>query len=187
MRDNNLLAIIPSWGPIFKISFELKVFSFSTCSPTGMANYLTFTATDNNCCDIGDRIPAFFTNSGGFLQLATQIDETGNLMERSPQLEENKWYKVEVEQWFEDEKVRFLFNVAQIKCDVSVLFCAQSRGKRSLQKKSDKSKKLQKCQNLCSQVFTCKCHDKKPFLSKLNNKNPCGRGRYLIQIYKYNI
>ena len=106
VKDNNLLAIVPSWGPIFKISFELKVLSFSTCSPTNMANYLTFTATDNNCCDIGDRIPAFFTNSGGFLQLATQIDENGNLMERSPNLEENKWYQVEVEQFMEDQTVR---------------------------------------------------------------------------------
>ena len=102
VQKNNLLLIVPSWGPSFKISFELKVFSFSSCSPTKMANYLTFTATDNNCCDIGDRIPAFFTNSGGFLQLATQINENGNLVERSPRLEENIWYKVEVEQFFDD-------------------------------------------------------------------------------------
>ena len=102
VQKNNLLLIVPSWGPSFKISFELKVLSFSSCSPTKMANYLSFTATDNNCCDIGDRIPAFFTNSGGFLQLATQINENGNLVERSPRLEENIWYKVEVEQFFDD-------------------------------------------------------------------------------------
>ena len=105
VKENKLIGSIPSWGPIFKISFDLKVLSFVTCSPDGVANYLTFTATDNDCCKIGDRIPAFFTNSGGFLQLATQINENGNLVKSSPQLEENIWYKVEVEQFKEDKQV----------------------------------------------------------------------------------
>ena len=105
VKENKLIGSIPSWGPIFKISFDLKVLSFVTCSPDGVANYLTFTATDNDCCKIGGRIPAFFTNSGGFLQLATQINENGNLVKSSPQLEENIWYKVEVEQFKEDKQV----------------------------------------------------------------------------------
>ena len=61
VEKNNLIGSIPSWGPSFKISFELKVLSFANCNPMGMANYLTFTATDSDCCNIGDRIPAFFT------------------------------------------------------------------------------------------------------------------------------
>ena len=73
-----------------------------------MANYLTFTATDNNCCDIGDRIPAFFTNSGGFLQLATQINNNGNVIKSSPKLEENVWYKLEVEQLLQNNQVIYL-------------------------------------------------------------------------------
>ena len=105
VKENNLIGSIPSWGPIFKINFDLKVLSFATCSPEGVANYLTFTASDNDCCKIGDRIPAFFTNSGGFLQLATQINENGNLVKSSPQLEENIWYKVEVEQFMENKEV----------------------------------------------------------------------------------
>ena len=70
-----------------------------------MANYLTFTATDSNCCDIGDRIPAFFVNSGGFLQLATQINSNRNHIAMSPNLEVNVWYTVEVEQFFQDYEV----------------------------------------------------------------------------------
>ena len=104
VENNNLIGIIPSWGPTFKISFELKVLSFATCSPMDMTNYLTFTATDNNCCDIGDRIPAFFTNSGGFLQLAMQINDNGNVIKSSPKLEEDVWYKLEVEQMIENKQ-----------------------------------------------------------------------------------
>ena len=84
VEKNNLIGSIPSWGPSFKISFELKVLSFANCYPMGMANYLTFTATDSDCCNIGDRIPAFFTNNGGFLQLATQINNNGNHIKSSP-------------------------------------------------------------------------------------------------------
>jgi len=108
VENNKVLASVPTWGPTFRISFELKILSFANCNPDKMANYLTFTATDNNCCEIGDRVPAFFTNSGGFLQLATQIDENGNHIARSPNLEENVWYSVEVEQFFEDHEYFFV-------------------------------------------------------------------------------
>ena len=89
IKESNLIGIVPSWGPTFKINFELKILSFANCYPDKMANYLTFTASDNDCCDIGDRIPAFFTNSGGFLQLAMQIGQNGNHVAKSPNLEEN--------------------------------------------------------------------------------------------------
>jgi len=110
VKKNNLIGIIPSWGPSFKISFELKVLSFASCRARGdgVSNYLTFTATDKECCDIGDRVPAFFTNSGGFLQLATQINDNGNVIKSSPQLEENVWYKLEVEQVFHNHQYFFL-------------------------------------------------------------------------------
>ena len=108
VENNKLLVSVPTWGPTFKIYFDLKVLSFANCNPNKMANYLTFTATDNNCCEVGDRIPVFFTNSGGFLQLATQIDANGNHVARSPNLEENVWYSVEVEQFFENQEVEIL-------------------------------------------------------------------------------
>ena len=105
IKESNLIGIVPSWGPTFKINFELKILSFANCNPDKMANYLTFTSSDNDCCDIGDRIPAFFTNSEGFLQLAMQIGQNGNYVAKSPKLEENVWYKVEVEQFFQGHDV----------------------------------------------------------------------------------
>jgi len=112
VENNNLIGIIPSWGPTFKISFELKVLSFSTCNPMEMANYLTFTATDLNCCGIGDRIPAFFTNRGGFLQVATQINNNENVIKSSPKLEENVWYKLEVEQLIQNNQFFFVLRAS---------------------------------------------------------------------------
>ena len=104
VKENKLIGSIPSWGPIFKINFDLKVLSFATCSPDGVANYLTFTASDNDCCKT--EFLHFFNNfGGGFLQLATQINENGNLVKNSPQLEENVWYKVEVEQLMDNKQV----------------------------------------------------------------------------------
>jgi len=58
--------------------------------------------------DIGDRIPAFFTNSGGFLQLAMQINHDGNVIKSSPKLEENVWYKLEVEQLIQNNQFFFV-------------------------------------------------------------------------------
>ena len=55
-------------------------------------------------------------------------------MERSPQLEENKWYKVEVEQWFEDEKVRFLVNVTQINVMFQYFFVLRAEGREVFRK-----------------------------------------------------
>ena len=113
VQDDKLLLIVPSWGPTFKISLELKILSFANCNPLGMANYLTFTGTDNDCCYLGDRIPAFFTNSGGFLQLAMQISENGNLVKSSPKLEENIWYNLEVEQLVENQQVNMCTTICK--------------------------------------------------------------------------
>ena len=105
VENNKLLFSVSRWGPTFKISFELNIQSFANCNPDKMANLLTVTATDNDCCEIGDRVPAFFINSGGFLQLANHIDDNGNKIDHSPGLTENHWYTVEVEQYLYHNEV----------------------------------------------------------------------------------
>ena len=105
VENNKLVFSVPRWGPTFKISFEVNILSFSNCNPDKMANLLTFTATDNDCCEIGDRVPALFINSQGFLQVANHIDEDGNWIDRSPHLNQNQWYMIEVEQYIEHNEV----------------------------------------------------------------------------------
>ena len=77
ITKNNLLAVIPEWGPNYKITFELNVESFANGGNL-WGNIFRFTATDVDCCNVGDRIPALFTNSGDFLYLCTNIDDNGD-------------------------------------------------------------------------------------------------------------
>ena len=78
-KKNNLLATIPTWGPTYKVSMELKVnsfdgpkFSLNQAEPgSEMAEILRFTTTENDCCGIGDSIPAIFANKRGFIRISS--------------------------------------------------------------------------------------------------------------------
>ena len=105
IQQNNLLGVIPEWGPAWKISFELNVQSF----PSGgdlWGSIFRFTSTTNDCCNIGDRIPALFTTSDGRILYATNIDDNGNEYEYSPSIQTGKWYSFEIEQQFSDNQVK---------------------------------------------------------------------------------
>ena len=67
---------MPVWGPEFEIHLELKINSWIASH----GSIFRFTATDEGCCDIGDRIPALWTQLGTTdkLLLRTQINENGN-------------------------------------------------------------------------------------------------------------
>ena len=107
ITKNNLLAVIPEWGPNYKITFELNVESFANDGNL-WGNIFRFTATDVDCCNVGDRIPALFTNSGDFLYLCTNIDDNGDKCVLSPVgvVETNTWYFIEYEQKFVEYQVR---------------------------------------------------------------------------------
>ena len=68
------------------------------------AELLRFTSTENNCCGIGDRIPAIFTVKGGFIQVATNINNQGNRV-KNVNLNEETWYKFELMQYVQNNKV----------------------------------------------------------------------------------
>jgi len=76
-------------------------------------NIFRFTATDVDCCNVGDRIPALFTNSGDFLYLCTNIDDNGDKCVLSPVgvVETNTWYFIEYEQKFVEYQWRFTVKV----------------------------------------------------------------------------
>ena len=71
IAQNNLVARIPIWGPSFRISMDLYINSFDGPNlKNGMlAELLRFTSRDGNCCAVGDRIPAVFTDKRGFISL----------------------------------------------------------------------------------------------------------------------
>merc|ERR1712098_351953 len=99
IKKNNLIAEIPKWGPAWKISFELNIASFSNYGEE-WGNVFQFT-TGNECCDIGDRIPALFTRNNNSLYYTTNIDDNGDYYTYSNgDINTNTWYSFEIEQNF---------------------------------------------------------------------------------------
>ena len=104
--QDNLVATLTNWGPSYRIALNLKISSFDgeNLQRGRWAELLRLTSTDNNCCNIGDRIPAIFTNVNGFIQVATQIDNKGNRW-KNINLDENVWYNLEILQSVQNSKV----------------------------------------------------------------------------------
>ena len=57
----------PTWGPTYIVSLKLYINSFDgpNLKNGQMAELIRFTTRSNNCCGIGDRIPAIFTDKRG--------------------------------------------------------------------------------------------------------------------------
>ena len=107
--QNNLLSTLPTWGPSFRISLDLYINSFHRPNLKNgkFAELLRFTSRDGNCCAVGDRIPAVFTDKRGFIQVATQIGGAGNKV-KNVNLDEKTWYKIELVQGvFSNNKVTY--------------------------------------------------------------------------------
>ena len=103
--QSNLLATLPTWGPTFRLTLDLYIHSFAGSSlNNGMAELVRLTSTDNNCCAIGDRIPAIFTHKNGFLHIGTQIGSRGNQV-KNVNLVKRKWHRLELVQNAENNKV----------------------------------------------------------------------------------
>ena len=68
------------------------------------AELLRFTNTEGNCCAIGDRIPAIFTEKRGYIQVATQISHYGNKW-RNVKLSKKAWHRLDILQYIWNNKV----------------------------------------------------------------------------------
>ena len=104
---NNLMASLPTWGPSYRLSLNVYINSFHgrNLRQGKWAELLRVTRTNNNCCAIGDRIPAILINKGGFIQVATNIGNTGNKW-KNVNLNEKRWYKLDIIQYQWNNKVR---------------------------------------------------------------------------------
>jgi len=97
-----LLAVIPEWGPNFRITFDLKVTSFSHTGEGEWANVFHFTATGDDCCSPGDRVPGLWTNNRNYLHFSNRVGDNGNYNQNTPtgDFPTNIWRRVEIEQKF---------------------------------------------------------------------------------------
>ena len=59
-----------NWGDVYSITFDITVIKLS--SSTWMEVF-RFTATNENCCNNGDRIPALFINPAGTFHFSSSL------------------------------------------------------------------------------------------------------------------
>ena len=102
-NQDKLLAELPEWGPTYQVSFEMKINSL----PSGWGEVLRVTSTDNNHGGVGDRFPAFFINTAGFVHICTQIGSTINQC-KNIDMNEGTWYELDLRQIEENSKVFLL-------------------------------------------------------------------------------
>ena len=69
-----------------------------------LAELIRLTTTNGNCCGIGDRIPAIFTDKRGLIQIGTQIGSNGNRW-TNVNLNARSWYKLDLMQYVWSNKV----------------------------------------------------------------------------------
>jgi len=113
LQKGKLLAVIPEWGPNFRISFDLKVNSFAHAGAGVWANVFRFTATGANCCSPGDRLPALWTNTGNFLHFCNRVGDNGNFAKNTivREFPTNTWRRVVIEQMFVGYQWRYSVKV----------------------------------------------------------------------------
>ena len=99
------MATLPTWGPTFRLTFDLYIYSFDGGNlKDGFAELLRLTVTENDGGSIGDRIPAIFTHKSGHLYIATQIGTNGNEV-KYVNLIKRKWHQLELVQYVQSDKV----------------------------------------------------------------------------------
>ena len=91
------METLPSWGKYFEVSLNIWVDSFSG-NEDGWSELLRFTATGKDCCSSGDRIPALFVNSDGYIHLTSQVGTDGNFY-KNVYVKLKKWIKLEIKQY----------------------------------------------------------------------------------------
>ena len=64
-----------NWGDEYSIEFDIVV---NKPPRTQWLNVFHFTANNNNCCNHGDRIPAFWVNRDGNFYIISSVSNEGN-------------------------------------------------------------------------------------------------------------
>ena len=97
------LDTLPTWGPEFRVSFELYINSFPNTNTLGYAEVIRFTGSDSNFGSYEDRIPGFLVHNDGkiapahFSCLPACPLYASNL---------NTWYKIDLQQYLKNKQVK---------------------------------------------------------------------------------
>ena len=95
VTDNKRITKIPILGPQFSIEFSIKVNAFP--SSGNIANIFHFTSTGQECCKVGDRVPAIFLDHRGRLLVAFPLFGDGEeVLKFNRKMVKNNWHKVKI-------------------------------------------------------------------------------------------
>lgn len=93
-------------GHHFEISLQMWIESYNDGdTKKDFSEFLRFTATEQNCCSPGDRIPVILTNKKGYIHVAAYVDETNSNIWRNFKLPVKTWMNIVVKQYPENGKV----------------------------------------------------------------------------------
>ena len=109
VKKNNLLQTIDSWGPFFKVTFDLMVHS----KPSSYWSSILAFKGNNGSSDFdkyGDRAPAIFYNQLGKLHFVNAVNGNKRYVFDRP-IDLGKWYKIEMEQVSLNGKVESLNSI----------------------------------------------------------------------------
>ena len=110
VRRNNQIGTIDSWGPFFRISFDLIIHSFSRdLTKLGESSLLAFRGNGATCdkCKIGDRVPAFFLdNLFRLIMFSNTVDNLDHNF--NFEVKKNQWYNIVIEQNSVNRKVMII-------------------------------------------------------------------------------
>ena len=91
-----MLATISNWGPDFKVTMVFKINSFPS---SGSSDIISFITSE------GYKVPNIEINDQKELVIASTIGRDPNWTKVIKVLATEKWYNIEVHQYFEDDKV----------------------------------------------------------------------------------
>ena len=100
---NTAIGTIASWGPQFRVNFDLKINSlYINWGVWSSVIAFKIDGGAGNNRKIGDRIPAIFLNKNGFLYFEYHRNPHSSKIP----VKLNKWYGITVEQTLENGKVK---------------------------------------------------------------------------------
>ena len=105
---NKLISTIPSWGPLFRINFDVYLDSLGS----GWQSLLAFKGNNaaSNIGEFGDRVPIIELNDGK-LYFLTAINGNPNFHFTPRGVQVGKWYKIIIEQNLVNGKVRYILSI----------------------------------------------------------------------------
>ena len=108
VKKNTEIGKIATWGPQFRVSFDLKINSHVAGNRGGWSNVISFKSNGgtSNMWKIGDRIPAIFINRKGFLHFTNAVNGNSNHVFDFKPIKLNKWYSIAIQQKRENGKVK---------------------------------------------------------------------------------